>query len=347
MRRGERGFTLLEVMVVVGLLMYVIGGAMLFMISQARSQRTTYERSDMQRSGRSAIALLARDLPKTGLGLPTDLAIRSYERPGTSADSCGTTPELTLVGLDYTREWTIGAATNSSIRFAPITPVGAADAIIKNNSWLFVFQNAGIGGYGMAQVGADRAAGSADVAIASTNYSSVQPSLSLVASAFNGGAAGGHAPVALAADVMTIGVNCADAAHPFLYMRRAGGERLLLAADVDTRALTAADPAVGAVSGDVVALRFRFLVDDNGDGFPDDVNSDNQIDVSDLVVTPTSLANVVGIEVFFRLRKLDTRTATTTFETNDFAHTIMLPNVHTATASRTFVFIDNIGMKPR
>jgi hypothetical protein len=225
--------------------------------------------------------------------------------------------------------------------------VGAADAIIKNGAWLFLFQNAGIGGYGMVQVGADRAAGGADVAVAGTNYSSAQTSLSLAAAAFNGGAAGGHAPVALLAEVVTIGVNCTDPARPFLYMRRAGGERLLLAADVDTRPLTAAAPALGAASGDVVALRFRFLVDDNGDGFPDDQNGDDQIDVRDLVVTPTALGNVVGIEVFFRLRKLDTRTAATTFETNDFAHTVMLPNVHTATVSRAYVFIDNVGMKPR
>jgi type II secretory pathway component PulJ len=51
MKRSERGFTLLEVMVAVGLMMYVIGGAMLFMNSQARSQRTTFDRSDMQRTG--------------------------------------------------------------------------------------------------------------------------------------------------------------------------------------------------------------------------------------------------------------------------------------------------------
>jgi hypothetical protein len=318
---------------------------MLFMISQTKAQRVAFDRSDLQRNARGALGLLDRDVPKAGLGLPSTLALQSLARPGTSADSCGTTPELTFAAVDFTREWTIASGTASTLTLSSATPVGGADVVIKSGTWLFVFQNNGVGNFGMVQVGADRAAGATTIAIGSTNYNSAQTTLSLAGTAFNGGGAGGHAPVMLVAEVLTIGVNCTSAAHPCLYMRRAGGERLLLAPDVDTRALTAASAPLGAASGDVVALRFRFLVDDDTDGFADDRNADNQIDTADLVVTPTTLANVVGVEVSFRLRRPDASGVAGQYETNDFAEIIMLPNVHTSSTQSVYVFIDNSGLR--
>lgn len=344
-RTGERGFTLVEVMLATLVMVLVMAGATLFLISQAQTQRRSYDRTDIQRSGRAAMTIMANEISKTGLGLPNYLAIRLFANPGTSGDSCDTTPELSVAAVNYLREWTVASATAASVTLADATPTGAADARLESGQWMFIYQNdsaAGAdSGHGMVRLGAARSAGDVALTIDSVNFSTAQPSLDLAQAAFNSPSGGGHAPVILAADVSTFGVNCDDANNPYVYWRR-GGEIVVLAAGADTTPLAAAAPQIGAAAGDVVALRFRFLVDDDGDGVADDKDGSEMITVGDLVSSPTSLANVTAIEVTMRLRTA-LNASTGTYDTKDFVQLIATPNIHTRTGA-PYIFVDNTGL---
>ena len=56
--RAERGMTLIEMVVTTAVLMLLIGGTLMFLISQSRVTVRNFDRSDIQRGGRAAMAIL-------------------------------------------------------------------------------------------------------------------------------------------------------------------------------------------------------------------------------------------------------------------------------------------------
>ena len=188
-RRRSRGFTMVELMITMAVMIIVLGGAMFFMVTQTQFGRRNFNRIELQNAARSSLSLMAREISNAGLGIPHRLAVRGLDDPGTSALSCATTPELTVAALDPRRQWPVTAADGSSVTLGDADtsgggatdPTGAADVGFTPGQWLFVYNNptietaAGLSGHGLVRISAARAAGAASVTIDETNYSAMQP----------------------------------------------------------------------------------------------------------------------------------------------------------------------------
>ena len=344
-RTSELGMTLIEMMVTVGVMFLIIGGTILFMISQAKMSTSAMDRNDVQRSGRSAMTLLSDKIGNAGLGLPRILAIKSFA----TTITCGgvNTPRLEVAALEYRRQWTLAPTAAGALTLASATPTpnipgpgGDPDGEILAGRWLYLFTGSGIGANGMVHVGATRGLGNLAVTIDSTVYSAAQTPLDLAAtSPLNN--TGGHPLVMLQVSMSAFGVSCTDPAHPYLYWED-NGQQTVVASNVDTRPLAAANAAIGAAAGQIMALRFRFVLDQDGDGQADSTtlatgltfNADPALATND---------DVIGVEVSIRVRgdrpdpQLDN-----TYRTQDFVELIRTENINTRAAQ--YVFIDNIGL---
>jgi len=70
--RVSRGFSLLELITVLGLGILVLSGALVLTRQAVRISDMVAQRSEMQQNGRVAINMMARDLSLSGIGFPTD-----------------------------------------------------------------------------------------------------------------------------------------------------------------------------------------------------------------------------------------------------------------------------------
>jgi hypothetical protein len=342
-RTSELGSTLVEMMVTVAVMFLIIGGTLMFMISQAKMGTSAMDRNDIQRGGRSAMTLLSDKIGGAGLGLPRILAIKSFVSTNTEANACPSTPKLEVVSLEYRREWTAAGTIAGTISLASPDPApggSAADVVISSGRWLYLFTGAGAGANGMVRAGAVRAIGVNSVTVDSTNFSTAQTSLDMTAtSALNNSS--GHPLVMLQASVSGFGVDCTNAAHPYLYWDD-NGTRTPVVSNVDTRPLTAANAGISAASTDVVALRFRFFIDQDGDGQPDSTTPGTGLAFN---ADPSLASNddVIAVEVLIRVRgdrtdpQLDNQ-----FRTQDFVQVIRTDNINTRAAQ--YVFVDNTGL---
>jgi hypothetical protein len=354
--RGERGMTLIEMVVTTAVLIIFIGGTIVFLISQSRMTVRNFDRSDVQRGGRAAMAILEDKISVAGLGLPRSLAIHSFQTTVT----CGAvqTPALSIASLDYARQWTLSSTTGSTAAGAltlqsanPVPPDpggGSSDIDIEQNRWLFLFNDGTSSGHGLVRVGADRVVGSTAITIDLTDYNQAQASLDLQA----GSTLDASTTAVLLASTSTFGVDCADnATHPYLYWaNNVSTDKTPIASNVDTRPLDAANAAFGASAGDVVGLRFRFLLDSDGDGQADDRDGNGGFSDGDFATTlvfnvdPAIATNddVMAVEVLVRLRS-DTPDATTgRYRTEDFVRVIHTPNINTR--SDMYIFVNNAGI---
>ncbi|MBI5510366.1 MAG: hypothetical protein HY903_16545 [Deltaproteobacteria bacterium] len=290
-------------MVGLAVVFLILSGTIVFLIAHARLTSGSFDRGEIQRGGRAALSVLADKLGSAGLGLPRMLAIKSYV-PNVA---CGTVvmPKLEVASLDFRREWTLagtsGAAGTGTLTLAnpiTLTPAVAVDVPIPVGRWLFLYQGAGPGARGMAAVGTARGSGALTVAVDSTNYSTAQSTLDLAVTAPINGTV--NPTAMLLVDVNTFGVNCSDnPAHPYLYWQENGGSQSVLANNIDTRPLTAANPGLGLAIGDVLGLRFRFLLDTNGDGQIDATVAQPSFNTDPSVATNDDVA---AIEVTLRIR---------------------------------------------
>ncbi len=332
-RRQERGFTLVEMMVSIAILSTVIIGLITFIAFMVRQNRLGFDRSEVQRGGRQALSILGAELENAGLGLPRRLVIKSFDATG----SCnGTGPVLEIAALDYARQWSLQSATAGQLTLASATPTGAADAAIAAGEWVFVYSNSGwddagnAHGYGMGLVSANRAPGATTITIGSVAYSDVQTDFDIAALATGS---------VLRARTSEFSVDCTGT--PYLAWSRNGQAAIPVVRGLDMAPLTGDDLAVDAASGDVVGLRFRFLLDADGDGRPDDTDNDDTISDGDYVtdLTATDIPNVAGIELHMRLVSDKPDSNSGRYVRQDFRGTYGLPNVNTR--SQQFVFITN------
>ncbi len=334
--------TLVELMMALAIMMFVVAGAMGFIIASARHNRSNMDRSDLLRGGRVAMNVIKDEIENAGLGLPRWFAIRSFVDTGTE---CASTPELEVVALELTQQWTVSAAASTSLTLdSPTpTPASAPDVAIPANQWLFVYKSATVDaagtadGHGLVRVATARAAGASTITLVAASAT-----LDLNQADLDAGS-GGHPTVVLRARTSRFGVDCTDATKPYVFWERNDSDTLTpLASYADTRPLAAANAALDAVVSDILALRFRFLVDTNADGRSDDQNADGVIDALDLITAPTDLSQVTAIEVLMRLRAGDTDPSTDTYRTQDFVELVRTHNINTKYAD--FVFIDNTGL---
>jgi hypothetical protein len=349
--------TLIEMVVTTGMLTVLIGGTLLFLISQSRVTVRNFDRTDVQRGGRAALAILEDKISVAGLGLPRTLAIRSF----VTSSICGavTTPVLSITAVDSARQWTIGATTGSTASGTLTLNVtdphpdepggGSSDIQIDQNRWLWLFTDSQPSGFGLVRVGGNRTAGGSTISIDLTNYNAAHTSLDLQTGS-RLDAATKRDTAALLTSTSTFGVDCTDnAAHPYLYWDT-GTEKTPIASNIDDRPLTAANVALGAASGDFVGLRFRFLLDQDGDGQADDRDtsggfSDGDYETSLVFNVDSAVAtndDVMAIEVLVRLRSETPDATTGEYRTEDFVRLIHTPNINTR--STQYVFIDNSGI---
>lgn len=354
---GERGMTLIEMLVTTVVLVTLIGGTLVFLIAQSRVTVRNFNRSDVQRGGRAALAIFEDEISVAGLGLPRSLAIRSF----VTDVACGgvTTPALTIAALDHARQWTLSATSGSTssgtltlMSADPVPPEpggGSSDIAIEQKSWLFLFTDTTPSGYGLVRVGATRAAGGATITIDLTNYNAAQASLDLQTNSTLDTASNRPAAVLLAS-TSTFGVDCTDnSAHPYLYWETAT-EKTPIASTVDDRPLTAANAAFGASAGDFVGLRFRFLLDGDGDGEADDLDGSGGLTDGDYATSLTFNSDaavatnddVFAVEVLVRLRSETADATTGEYRTDDFVRVIRTRNINTR--SDDYIFIDNAGI---
>lgn len=358
-REAERGATLIELMTGLAVTTIFLGGVMTFLIAHTRTSQGTFDRSDIQRGGRAALALLAQEIEVAGLGLPRRLAIKSFSVPGTGAHPCPGLPELTIASLDLMREWVLQSTSTGLLTLqSPTTPIGTTvgDVDIGAGEWLFVYQNPAFAaggtshGHGMVRVRAARAQGNASITIGSTAYSSVQTGFDLDQTALS--STSGHLPVVLRARVSRFGVDCSDPDHPYLFWEQAGRGTVPIVRNVDTRLLAAPAPAIGAAAGEQVGLRFRFYVDADADGRSDDRNGDGVLDQSDLLdagdlaASPIDMSTINAIEVLLRLRsdepQPDPDGGAPRYRTLDFVQTVATMNMNTRT--NDYIFVDISGL---
>ncbi len=335
-----RGFTLVELMMALGLALFIALGAMMIIIAAARSGRGAQDRSDLQRGGRAALTLLGDEIENAGLGLPKVLAFRS-----------GSATTLSVAHLDLRQEWTVlataGDATAGTITLASATPVPtrATDVALAANEWVFFYQNptvdgsgAGNHGHALLQLGAARPLGGTSLTIGSTNYSAAQTNFNLAVGRLPSTP---HAQVLLRAQVTEIGL---DTTNSFLYLRENG------------------DPVGDPVARNVTALSFAYYVDADCDGQTDDRNGDGVIDTTDTVTSPfiartspgcpdtNTEVQVTAVEVRLTLRAdvVDTMTDPVThtptqyYRTETFSQVVPTRNINTRAVP--YLFIDNTGL---
>lgn len=341
---GERGVTLLELVVAMAGMMIVVGGALLFVVFQVEQNVVSFDRAGIQHGGRSALNMLSQEIGMTGLGIPRRLAYKSF---GADPLCNNSTRALEIAYLDFLREWQVAGTSASAITLAsPPDPVPGdpPDVAIAAGRWLFIFGSSKFEegtpdqGHGMVQVTADRGAGSASLTIGNVTYSATQPTLGLGGLMFQSNA------TVLLLKTSKFGVDCtSNPTRPFLYWER-DGKSFPLASNVDVDPLTAVDAGIDGAPGDIVGIRFRFLVDDNNDGRPDDQNGDSVIDNRDLVTTPANIENTIAIEALVRLRAQTPNGNTGKYQVKSYVQLIRTPNVHTSPENRPFQFVHNNGL---
>lgn len=352
-RAGARGVTMIELMMTVAIMSIVMLSLMQLIITSSKQNRSDLERSELVRGGQTAMALIASELELAGLGLPRRLAIRGFSAAGGSVESCDTTAEIEVAYVDLSRQWTVAKVEAGAIALASAapTPATATDLPLSTGEWLFYYKNAGVdstgggaSGHGMVQVGATRSIGADTITLGSVDYSWSQTSFDLDQEQLDDTGTG-HVPVVLRTRSSRFGVNCDDEDRPYLYWVR-DGTVLPLATYADTRPLDGASPALDAADGEVVGLRFRFYVDADGDGQPDDQDASGTIDAADLVAAPADagadLSQVTAIEVLFRLRSMEVDSNIERFRTQDFVQLVRLANINTR--STDYFFVDNEGL---
>lgn len=358
-QKAERGATLIELMTGLAVTTIFLGGVMTFLIAHTRTSQGTFDRSDIQRGGRVALALMAQEIELAGLGLPRRLAVKSFNVPGTGASACPGTPELTIASLDLMREWVLQSTSAGRLTLQnPTTPIGttAGDIDIGAGEWLFVYQNPTfiVGGtthgHGMVRVGAPRVPGNVAITINSTAYSSVQTGFDLNQTVLS--STSGHLPVMVRARVSRFGVDCSDPAHPYLFWEQAGRGTVPIVRNVDTRPLADPAPAIGAAAGERVGLRFRFHVDADADGRSDDrdgdgvLDQDDLLDADDVAANPIDMSTINAIEVLLRLRsdepQPDPDGGPRRYRTLDFVQVVATMNMNTRT--NDYIFVDVSGL---
>jgi len=376
--------TLVELMVSLVISAFIIAGAMAVVVTQVQMNSRSFQRTDIQRAGRVAMAKIAQKIELAGLGLPSypgpnhtgrSLAFQEYRAAGLK---CASTPDLVVTSLDLSREWQVSSVTGGGTSSGTITLLSANpdpyrtnsgtnnDGQISVGSWVFVYQSTrysatpttGQNGYGMVQV-AQRNLGATSFTATATNF---QPGTALLDLSQIVDTTSTRAPAVLVADVVRIGVDCTSVAgHAYLYMQTADQTgQALLVSNVDITPLASDNPAIVAKANDVVGLRFRFLVDQDGDGLPDDQNGDGVKDLNDWLpgnsaklTWPADFSAVVGVEVLIQIKsdkpvpRITTKNGVTTtdsvYQTMDFIDQIWTPNINTQTGS-TYLFIDNLAL---
>ncbi len=340
--RGERGLTLMEVMVTMVVMVTVLAGTMTFLIFHTRMSAASFARADALRGGRAAMSILEEKIGNAGLGLPRQIAIKSYSATG----ECNL-PKLEVAGLDYLRQWSVSGTTGSStagtITLAdddpvpPTKPDGSTnDMAILVGRWVYLYQAFSPDAFGMAKLGATHAIDTTSVSINSTAFAST--TLDLAAGSPLNSAASGKPTAMLLADVSGFGVDCTDTARPFLYWE-ANGAKTPIASYADTRALTANNAAIGVNAGQVAALRFRFHLDSDADGIANSVATTLTFNADPAIATHD---DVVAIEVLLRLRSEQIDSVTKDYRVEDFLRVIRTPNINTK--STQYIFIDNAGI---
>jgi prepilin-type N-terminal cleavage/methylation domain-containing protein len=345
--RGERGFTFIEMMTSVALMLIVISGAMLVIIAAARSGRGSQDRSDLQRGGRAALTLISTQLEQAGTGLPRRLAF-----------GAGDASSFTVASLDYAREWTVVATSGSTVAgtltlaAAMPFPTVSGDIKLSQGQWLFLYQSAtvdvsGAGNHGHAllRVGQERLNGGLSISLDSTAWSTYNPALAVAAQReFNLGQtlpSTPHKQVLLRAETASFGLNKTDdAAHPYLFVTENG--------QTDSVARNVTDFTVG------------YYVDADCDGQADDLNNDGTLDWSDTVSSPFALrigacepsgtteVQVVAVEVHLTLRSENVDkgpkdvTSQVGYRTEMFGQVVPTRNINTR--NQNYIFIDNLAL---
>ncbi len=345
----ERGMTLIEMMVTLVVVMEVLGGALSFLYIQAKTNSDAFDRNDIQRSGRNAMTLLEDKLGATGLGLPRMYGIKSF---AANAESCGTvnTPKLEVASRDLVRKWNLATTTGATAPFtvnlasADPSPGGAGhDKIIYAGAWMFFYQSAMSGGLGMGRLSATRALNATSFVVGDTNWSAAQTALDLGPTSTLA-TVSARATNIYKAQLSGFGVDCTNTAHPYLYWED-NSKRYPLASNIDMRATTAADASLSIAAGDVIGLRFRFLLDTNADGVADSTVSTLTFNADAAIATND---DVVGIEVQLRLRSDKLEQAIKDdpvfagYRFADFLRVVPTTNINTR--SDMYIYVDNSGI---
>jgi hypothetical protein len=325
----------------------VIGGAMAFVVNQANLTVDATDRADLQTDGRRALRTITNLIGEAGTGLPNYLAFRSFNTTSgtTSADSCKSpaTPELTFTSVDYSRMWTVASASGDSdnegtISLATATPNGGDDVAIPAQSWVYVYRApfhsptaATAVGHGLLQVRTNRNVGDTTVTFAASTYSDQQ------GGNFEPDDSSGDAMYMFVADVTTIGVNCADLERPYIYMRT-GADLIPILDNVDLNPIPEDDNSIPATEGDILALRFRLWVDDDGD-----TRTNLGTVWKESVTAPDTnemLSRVVRVEFAFRLRsKNPTKPNGTEYRQRNYVRRVDIPNLDPNMQS--YIFVQN------
>jgi type II secretory pathway pseudopilin PulG len=345
--RRERGFTMIELVIGLGMMLTISAAALLVVIATARSGRNQSELSGIQRAGRTALSLLSSEIENAGLGLPRRLAIR-----------WGTASTLAVTSLDYRREWVVatigGNVTGGTLTLqAPTTPYPSGttnlDLDLAAGQWVFLYQNSRFdastfaSGFGLVQLGAARAKGTVGVSIGTTNYSNNgQVAFDLNQSL----PSTPHAIVMLLAHTAEFGVDATtDPAHPFVYVAEDGGSQDPVARNIDYKSATD------------TGLQIGYYLDANCDGQPDDRNGDGVIDWSDTWSSPFALrvagcdpagtteVQVTAVEVHLRLRSEDVDPSSKAYHYATFSQ--LIPTRNIVTSDGSYIFVDNTALCTR
>jgi hypothetical protein len=137
----------------------------------------------------------------------------------------------------------------------------------------------------------------------------------------------------LVANVSAFGVDCSNADHPYLYWEY-----------VDDESGLKRDPIAANVHTADVGLRFRFFIDQDGDGQSDTTVAKPTFDVDPAVATND---DVVAIEVLVQLRseKADPQLQTAgsdPYRPQNFVRVIRTPNINTRASQ--YIFVHNSGI---
>ncbi len=346
--RHAAGFTLIELMTALALMMIVISGALLIVVASARSSRQAMERTDAQRGARSALNVLSTEIELAGLGLPARLAFGRFDADATDgvddADSepnaCALSPELQVASLDYLREWTVvpgnntgddtsGVLTVSDPNPEPLNKV--QDIALPEREWVFFYQSPRVDtsgtdhGHGLVRLAAPRAQSALSFTTGSTVFGAQ--------SGFNVGQTfSGRDAKVLRARVSKFGLMCPTGQpYPrYLYWSVGGRSQV-------------------PVARNVKSLAFRFHFDSDHDGLPDDKDSDGQMTAADLdsVATMAQLATVKAVEVVVQICVEEPKN--NDCRARPFSQIIPTRNMNTRWPSSseppTYVFIDNTGLR--
>lgn len=83
--RGDAGFSLPEVLVAMGLMLFVLGGTFTAMTNAMRADKTVRELTDLNNTLRTSMDLVVRDFLQVGQGLPTGRVVGVPNGPGAAA----------------------------------------------------------------------------------------------------------------------------------------------------------------------------------------------------------------------------------------------------------------------